>query len=131
GPASVALVLPTLTYLAYANHRQSSEAAHFGDYSTVAMRPPRLSDVDRFLNEHPELGPSIYDRRDDGSAAYYSSRARPVLNFDVDYRWWMTGESRHLATDVRLAGWLRDSGFDPVILTDEDVHEGGVDLLGR
>ncbi|MFI6918905.1 N,N-dimethylformamidase beta subunit family domain-containing protein [Nonomuraea spiralis] len=125
----VAVVLPTFTYLAYANHRQSSEAEYFGDYTRVTDRGITLSPVDVYLNEHRELGLSLYDQRREGGHVTHSSRLRPVLNLDPGYRWWMTGAPRHFAADLLLLRWLRSEGFDFDVLADEDVHEGGAALL--
>lgn len=125
----VAVVLPTFTYLAYANHRQLSEAEYFGDYSRVTDRGITLSPTDVYLNEHRELGLSLYDQRQEGGPVYYSSGRRPVLNFTADYRWWMTGAPRHFAADILLLRWLRSEGLTFDVLTDEDVHAGGADLL--
>ncbi|MFI7460672.1 N,N-dimethylformamidase beta subunit family domain-containing protein [Nonomuraea sp. NPDC049646] len=125
----VAVVLPTFTYLAYANHRQSSEAEYFGDYRQVTDRVITLSPVDAYLNEHRELGLSLYDQRREGGHVTHSSRRRPVLNLTPDYRWWMTGAPRHFAADLLLLRWLRSAGFAFDVLADEDVHDGGADLL--
>ncbi|WP_436763190.1 N,N-dimethylformamidase beta subunit family domain-containing protein [Streptosporangium sp. V21-05] len=127
----VAVVLPTFTYLAYANHRQSSEAEYFGDYSTVTDRGIELSGTDAYLNEHRELGLSLYDQRREGGPVYHSSGRRPVLNHTPGYRWWMTGAPRHFAADLLLLRWLRAEGFAFDVLTDEDVHAGGAALLAR
>ncbi|MER5647524.1 N,N-dimethylformamidase beta subunit family domain-containing protein [Streptosporangium sp. NPDC002524] len=132
GPARpAAVVLPTFTYLAYANHRQSSEAEYFGDYSRVTDRGIELSGTDAYLNEHRELGLSLYDQRREGGPVYHSSGRRPVLNLTPGYRWWMTGAPRHFAADLLLLRWLRAEGFAFDVLTDEDVHAGGAALLAR
>lgn len=129
GRAPLAVILPTFTYLAYANHRQLSEAEYFGDYSGVTDRRITLSPTDVYLNDHRELGLSLYDQRQEGGAVYYSSGRRPVLNHTADYRWWMTGGPRHFAADILLLRWLRSEGFTFDVLADEDVHAGGADLL--
>lgn len=128
---SIAVVLPTYTYLAYANHRQVSEAAYITDYSRVTERPVELSDIDLYLNAHPELGPSLYDRSPGDTATYYSSRLRPILNYSPDYRWWMTGAPRHFPADLLLLRWLRTQGIAVDVLTDDDAHHGGIECLDR
>ncbi|MGC5010866.1 N,N-dimethylformamidase beta subunit family domain-containing protein [Streptosporangium sp. DT93] len=125
----LAVILPTFTYLAYANHRQSSEAEYFGDYSRVTARPITLSETDVYLNAHRELGLSLYDSRREGGAVHHSSRLRPVLNYTADYVWWMTGAPRHFSADILLLRWLRSEGFAFDVLADEDVHAGGAGLL--
>lgn len=123
------LVLPTFTYLAYANHRQASEQSFFGDYRHVRERPVVLDDANTFLNSLPGLGASLYDRRPDGTAAMFSSRRRPVINIDPDYRWWMTDGPRHFPADLRFLQWLNAESVPVDVVTDEEVHIDGRDLL--
>lgn len=125
--ADVALVLPTLTYLAYANERpllpDSYQAYRF-------ERVPELSAWDAWLAAHPEFGMSLYDTHEDGSGCCYSSRLRPIPSLRPDYRASALGFPRHLAADLYVVEWLDTIGVDVDILTDEDVHDEGVDLLG-
>lgn len=119
--AEVVYLAPTNTYLAYANERLYEQAqAYMGDDYV-------LPEQDLFLSEHPELGKSIYDLHNDGSGVQYSSRLRPILNIRPHYRNWRA--VRHFSADLYITGWLerRQQPYD--VITDEDLHWEGQELL--
>ena len=131
---TIALLVPTLTYLAYANEH-------------MWARPQRLArlqlDLDEFLRTGTpyEKGAfsyiienrlhSIYDDHSDGSGVAYSSRRRPVLNFRPRYnKPALRFKHPHLLNcDLYLIDWLTELGFDFVCITDEDLHREGYGLL--
>jgi N,N-dimethylformamidase len=124
--AQVALVLPTFTYLVYANEKvpdlDSYQSYRLGDGF-------RVSPWDAWLAAHPELGMSLYDVHADGSGCCYSSRLRPIPSLRPDYVTSVLGFPRHLAADLLLIEWLARIGVDVDVLTDEDLHDEGVDAL--
>ncbi len=130
--APVAFLAPTYTYLAYANERlywKESYRENRHKLTTTLLEPPER---DVFLAEHRELGLSLYDLHADGSGVCYSSRLRPILNMRPKYRAWRLHDGpRHFAADLYLVGWLEARGFAYDVITDEDVHHEGVELLGR
>ncbi|MDP6567182.1 MAG: N,N-dimethylformamidase, partial [Alphaproteobacteria bacterium] len=116
--AGAALLLPTATYMSYANTRQRLRPSLlFGDGAPEWVN-------DGFLASHPEVGHSHYDPHDDRSGVHYSSRLRPVLNMKPgDNRPW------GLPVDLNIVAWL-DQIDQPVdIITDEDLHAEGEALL--
>ena len=125
--ARAALLIPTLTYLAYANERM--------DYSPglaalmASPRPLNRDAGDLYLVDHPELSSSLYDFHRDGSGFIYASRLRPIANLRPKYRKWRKGGPRHLASDLYLVDWLEAKGFDCDVITDEDLHVQGLELL--
>jgi N,N-dimethylformamidase len=125
--ASVALLLPTFTYLAYANsrslHRREVTAAG------VLGRRPAPHRLDTWLAGHPELGLSVYDRHSDGSGCCHSSRLRPIVSLRPDHVSWTTGAPRHLGADLYIVDWLEEEGTRFDVITDEDLHVAGVELL--
>lgn len=123
--SQVAVLLPTFTYLAYANHRYASEAAFMGEYAAVSDRPVTLGPIDQFLAARPPVGPSIYDQHHDGSAVVTSSLRRPVPHMQSHYRWWMTSAPRHFGADLELLGWLKAQAIDYDLLTDHDLDADG------
>ena len=130
--APAAFLVPTLTYLAYANERLYWNE----DYGEKRRRLTPLTteppDLDRFMAEHPQLGVSLYDLHSDRSGCCYSSRLRPILNMRPKYRAWRLHESpRHFAADLYLVAWLEARGFEYDVITDEDLHREGRELLGR
>lgn len=122
--SDVALLVPTASYLAYANDHPASD----GDLAeAVAGATPVLRDVDLLLHEHREWGLSCYDVHVDGSGVVHSSRRRPVLNMRPTHRYHV-GEWQ-LPADLQLVAWLAEHGIDIDILTDDDLDEHGSQLL--
>ncbi|NJC71976.1 hypothetical protein HC031_19965 [Planosporangium thailandense] len=124
---SVAFVLPTFTYVAYANerlmHRLDYEAAGITDHPIV----PGFHD--RLLAEHPEFGSSLYDHHSDGSGVCYSSFLRPIPNLRPDYRMWLQNAPRHLPADLYTVAFFDHAGIEYDVLTDHDVHADGAAAL--
>ncbi|MEC9347440.1 MAG: N,N-dimethylformamidase beta subunit family domain-containing protein [Pseudomonadota bacterium] len=117
--APVALLLPTASYLAYANQRLRLKKANpiFGDALPTCIN-------DAFLVAHPEFGNSTYDTHTDFSGVHVSSRLRPVTNMKPgDNRPW------GLPADCNILAWLAHLGQDCDIVTDEDLHREGAALL--
>jgi N,N-dimethylformamidase len=126
-PAPVLVVLPTWTYLAYANWRTYAEfeeerVALYGERRGVDPR-------DRWLARHPELGKSLYDVHTDGSGVMYSSRARPIVNIRPDYYTPTTRGLRHFAQDLSLLDWLDRRGEHYAVITDDELEDRGADAL--
>jgi N,N-dimethylformamidase len=130
--APVAFLAPTYTYLAYANERMYWNPGYLEKRPLVTPLKTEPPALDRYMAEHRELGLSLYDVHNDGSGVGYSSRLRPILNMRPKYRAWRLHDSpRHFAADLYLIGWLEARGFTYDVLTDEDLHTEGGDLLAR
>jgi len=114
--AKVAYLASTATYLAYANQRLGFSGGIFGS------REPRNPE-DAFLLDHPEVGYSLYEYHADGSGVHFSSRLRPILNMKPKTIPWSFN------ADTNITNWLhsRKEPFD--VITDEDLHREGSDLL--
>ncbi|GLY70370.1 N,N-dimethylformamidase beta subunit family domain-containing protein [Amycolatopsis taiwanensis] len=125
--APVLVVLPTWTYLAYANWRTYAEY----EEERVALYGERrgIDERDRWLAEHPELGRSLYDVHTDGSGVFYSTSLRPILNLRPDYFTPTTRGFRHFAQDLQLLAWLDDRGERYAVVTDDEVEREGSALL--
>jgi N,N-dimethylformamidase len=125
----VALLVPTCSYLAYANHAEHITARG----AELQMgRLLQFGHIDLYMYAHPELGGSLYDRHADGSGVAYTSRLRPNLNCAPCYHSWLGGHGSALYqynADTHLFDWLdhQDVAYD--IITDEDLHEDGFDLI--
>ena len=119
--ADVALLMPTATYLAYANHRMLFEGADF-----IAGRQ-RLRPEHQYVKDHPELGRSMYEKHLDGSGMMFSSRLRPVLNLRPGADGWNFTPD----TDIHaFLGHIGDRhGVAHDVIADEDVHAEGLDAL--
>jgi len=124
--ADTLFLVPTNTYLAYANERLAKL-----DFSTVMAHEQQPHPDDVFLFETPELGRSCYDTHTDGSVCRYSSRRRPIIQVRPGFPNWLTGSYRHFPVDTYFIEWLEQRGAPYHIATDEDFEREGRDLLDR
>ena len=120
--ASLALLIPTASYMAYGNSRGGIE---FGN-ELLANHLAVIGPEERYLNRHPEYGNSMYDHHNDGTGVCYSSRLRPLINIRPTHHWlWQ------LSADMHIVEWLEAQGIPFDVITDEDMHQDGVSLLER
>lgn len=118
----VAVLLPTFTYVAYANERMVHRLDFEGE--SLTDHPVVPGPHDQLLARHPEWGLSLYDLHSDGSTCVYSTFLRPIPNLRPSYRAWLQDAPRHLSADLYLVHWLTtiEQAFD--VLTDHDVNAG-------
>lgn len=120
---------PTCSYMAYANHAEHITAR---GVEVLLNRMLYFGHSDLYLYDHPELGGSVYDSHADGSGVAYSSRLRPILNFTAQYHSWLGGHGSAVYqynADTHLFDWLETKGVDYDVVTDEDLHQEGYELL--
>lgn len=104
----IAFLLPTFTYLAYANIGNACEPCR------------RIS------------SPGLYGRHSDGTGVFYSSFRRPILDMrpKAVTRWRAGGVTpRHFSADLYMIDWLEEKGFDYDVIADGDLHSEGLELL--
>ena len=125
--ARVAFLVPTNTYLAYANHRMflgNSELNHY-----IASHPVEPNEYDKLVLDYPFLGRSIYDRHDDGSGVCLASWRRPLVSLEPTARDFLAAGPKHFSADLYVVGWLERSGIPYEVLTDEDLDSEGLGAL--
>lgn len=118
--SDICFLLPSATYMAYAN-----SGRHFRN-DTVEMKQFRatvMTQSDCFLQTHSKYGLSTYDTHSDGSGVSVSSRLRPVLNMRPKVRVW------GLAADTHITSWMEDSGYAFDVVSDEELHAEGIEVL--
>lgn len=115
--AAVAFLAPTATYLAYANHRMTLEGADFFP-ARESVRPHF-----RYIRDHPEVGLSHYEYHRDRHGVMYSSRLRPIMNLKAGADGWA------FTADTNIVAFLEGSEHDFDVITDEDLHRDGLNLL--
>lgn len=125
--SKIAVLIPTLSYLAYGNEHNS--------WANPIPATPGLDEIlasvgsrDRYAAEHQLK--SIYELHTDGSGVAYASRLRPIVNMRADYGMpLLLGGPHQFPADMQLLQWLDhlDTGYD--IITDEDLHHEGRALL--
>jgi N,N-dimethylformamidase beta subunit-like, C-terminal len=127
--SDLALLIPTASYMAYANEHGSFDTS----VEQLSGIVPALKPEDLFINEHREYGLSFYDTHADGSGVCYSSRLRPILNMRPGYTisWVGPGGSApwQFNADLHIVDWLEAIGHGYDVVTDEDLHAEGAGLL--
>ncbi len=124
--AKVAMLIPTASYLAYANEHFVLDGPMV---EVVTAHPLMLSDADYFLGQHPEFGRSTYDHHSDGAGVCYSSWRRPIMNLRPRHRMAGTGVPWQFPADLSIIWWLEQCGHDFDVITDSDLDREGVALL--
>ena len=127
--ARVAFLAPTFSYLAYANE-------HMAESELLGALNPRMAGTaypdqpgDKYILEQ-KLG-SLYDSHTDGSGVCYSSRLLPILNMRPKFgAAILSGSPHQFNADLHLVDWLETQGHDYDVITDEDLHFEGEELLG-
>jgi len=127
--AEVVFLVPTNTYLAYAN--ESLILSEGVDFSGLTNIPIVIDPYDLFLGEHPEYGASLYDVHRDGSGIAYSHYRRPIVSMRPTHKHWVTSGPRHFPFDLYLTDWLEAKGVTFDVVIDEDLHKQGNELLSR
>ena len=112
----LAFLVPTASYLAYANQRIAFVAGPFGD--------PKINYANAaFSYAHEDLGYSMYEYHRDRSGVHHSSRLRPIANLKPDNATWAFN------ADTHITAWLEAIEQDFDVLTDEDLHRDGAQAL--
>jgi N,N-dimethylformamidase len=124
-PRAVFLV-PTFSYLAYANER------HWWDMPDVVERlgveaERAVTAAEVWARDMSLL--SCYDRHRDGSGCTHSSWKRPIVNFRADYHHPYVQCPHQFSADILILDWLDQCGVDVDLITDHDLHEAGAKLL--
>ena len=130
GPtAAAAFLLPTASYMAYANNRIALDVP---EAEIVIGRLLEHKKHDLFMQEHPELGLCFYDVHNDGSGVFYSSRLRPVVDMQPKIVGALGGAGSNVwqfNADTHILGWLEHCGERFDVITDEDLHREGLSLI--
>jgi N,N-dimethylformamidase len=124
--ARLCFLVPTASYLAYANERLSFDAQII---QPMTGQPPVVTDIDIETYEHREFGLSTYDSFEDGAGVCFSSYRRPIVNMRPKYRISSMNITWQFPADLSIIAWLEHCQYDYDILTDHDLHEEGLGAL--
>ena len=125
--ARIAFLAPTFSYLAYANeHGVASPLMQILDPRAASASYP-IQTQDKYIVE--EGLSSLYDTHTDGSGVCYSSRLRPILNMRPKYNMPILNSPHQFSADLHLVEWLEAQAHPFDVVTDEDLHFEGEDLL--
>jgi len=125
----ILFLMPTSSYLAYANNRIALDVP---ETETVCARLIEINDQDIFLQENPEVGLSFYDVHNDGSPVFYSSKRRPIINFQPKVRGVLGGLGSNVwqfNADTHILGWLDNFNYKFDVISDSDLHTQGDKIL--
>jgi N,N-dimethylformamidase len=129
GRPKAAFLAPVASYLAYANDHSHLD----GERAEMLMgRLLVYQQADLHLQEHRELGLSLYDTHADGSGVCSSSWLRPILNLRPKYSSWLGAHGSGLwqfNADTHLLDWLEHQGVEVDVITDVDLEQDGVAAL--
>ncbi len=125
----ILFLLPTSSYLAYANNRIGIDIS---ETELVRGRLLELNEQDSFLQENPDLGLSFYDVHKDGSPVFYSSKRRPIINFQPKTTGALGGKGSSVwqfNADTHILGWLNHLNYNYDVICDNDLHKDGFSIL--
>lgn len=122
--ARVAFLMPTLSYLAYANESLDvSDGLAQAPLQDMGLQP------ERYAYMQANALKSTYDVHTDGSGICMASLHRPVLDFRPRARCRTFDAPHGFPADLYLVDWLETKGFDFDVITDHDLNADGADLL--
>ena len=124
--APIAMLMPTCSYLAYANERIGLGT---GIAQVLSSQVTVIHEWDLELRKRPEYGASCYDSHRDGAGVCYSTRLRPILNMRPRHRMAPTVVPWQFPADLSIIYWLETMGYDYDVITDEDLHQEGLACL--
>ncbi len=125
--APLAFLVPTYSYLAYANNdilenlRQRFGVDEKSSYAF--MGSPGTAEYDALIRDHKALGASTYDLHADGSPIHFSSWLRPILNLRPKSILWT------FCADMLFVDWMERIGINYDIITDDLLDQDGLPLL--
>ena len=122
--AEIALVLPTFSYRAYANNTLYADA----DPAIYERRGPTRSAIVYEYCLHQQLR-SLYCAHPDNSGVHIASLLRPQASVRPDLISQLHGFPHQLSADLEIVQWLESLGIPYDVLTDEQLHEQGGQVL--
>jgi N,N-dimethylformamidase len=124
--ASLCFLVPTASYLAYANEKLSFDAQII---QPMTGQPPVITDIDIETYEHRDFGLSTYDSFEDGAGVCFTSYKRPIVNMRPKYRISSMNIPWQFPADLSIVAWLEHCHYDCDFITDEDLHREGLSAL--
>ena len=124
--ARICVLIPTFTYTVYAN------IARGNTNSEMRQRMNDWGAQKYSADDHTEYGLSTYNYHSDGSGIGYSSRRRPIITMRsnvISYPGVPGSGCRHFPADSHLWHWLEVKGYDFDVITDDEIHRHGADVI--
>ena len=126
--ADLCVLASTFTYTVYGNHARPNFHPDWLDRISGWNAYPWNPAV------HPEYGLSTYNFHTDGSGICHASHKRPLFSIRPGYITFGATEGdcsglRHLQADTHLYAWLEKTGIPFDIVTDQELHDEGIDAI--
>jgi N,N-dimethylformamidase len=122
----IAVLIPTFTYTVYANIARGNTNDAMRERMAEWGTSPYSTD------DHGQFALSTYNYHSDGSGIGYSSRLRPIITMRsnvISYPEVRGSGCRHFPADSHLWYWLETKGHDFDVITDDELHNWGVDAV--
>ncbi len=122
--AALALLLPTMSYLAYSNELLDvSDGVHLAPLQDMGLKPEAYAYIAANGLK------STYDVHGDGSGISIASLKRPILDFRPDARARTFDAPHQFPADLFIVDWLTRQGIAFDVITDHEVHAEGAGRL--
>ena len=124
--ADLCVLVSTYTYTVYGNHARPDFKPAWLDRIKAWRAYPWNPAV------YPHYGLSTYNYHGDGSGICHASHRRPLLTLRPGYLTFGEGDCsglRHFQADSHLIYWLEQNGIRYDIVTDQELHDDGVDAI--
>ena len=124
--ADLCVLASTFTYSVYGNHARPDFVPSWKD------RFERWGAYPHNPAEHRDYGLSTYNYHSDGSGICHASHRRPLFNMRPGYVTFGYGPGsghRHFQADSHLIAWLHAKGYDYDIVTDQELHDDGIEAI--
>lgn len=118
--APVLVLMPTNSYLAYANEMI---VHHVPVGQAILAHAPVLTEKEADYYQDPRYGRSTYDHFSDGAGVCFTSWRRPILNIRPNWRSGSIGTTWQFPRDLSLIAWLEHHGYSYDVATDHDLAE--------
>ncbi len=124
--AKLCLIIPTFTYIVYANHARPNFDHSWKEraetWNVNAHNPA----------ENKQFGLSTYNFHPDGSGICHSSLHRPMLTMRPGYFHFVDRKGsglRHFQADTHIIDWLEEHDFSYDLVTDYEINDEGIEIL--
>lgn len=125
--AAICMLMPTASYLAYANAQLAFEIPIVQSITAVV---PVFTQVDvDYQKNGLEFGLSTYEHHRDGAGVCMSSARRPIINMRPKSRMGGVAWPWQFPADLSIVAWLEHMGYEYDMLTDDDLHREGLAAL--
>lgn len=132
--ADIAVLASTFTYTIYGNHSRPEWDRDEKWQQAWRTQAKEWGGYTENPGDHPEYGRSTYNWHSDLSGISISSWHRPMLNVRIGYITYPYADIcgsglRHFPADSHLIAWLEAKGLAYDVITDQELHDEGIDLI--